>query len=179
VRINSAPFTRESVMRTERNRMALFAAMWFGFVAVANSGERCPRTLGADVVFSERWPQADTWLGSEALAVVLPANGTWPTTVEGHAMAIKLFWYSAGFQPGLERDFAGRIERLDEGPNDAVMSRPTNAGLEHDVWAILTGIDFRSAGCWRISGTYRGQSLAFVVETIPHSQWMNRQRTSD
>jgi len=61
------------------------------------------------------------------------------------------------------------MERLDEGPNDAVISDPTNAGLANDVWTILTGIDFKRAGCWRVIGEYRGQSLEFVVETIDHT----------
>jgi len=129
---------------------------------IANADENCPRTIGTDKVFSEPWPQADRWFGSETLAVMLPKNGIWPTTVPGHLIAVKLFWYSAGFQPGMERDFVGRIE----GPNDAVISRPTNAGLANDVWTILTGIDFKSAGCWRIIGKYQGQSLEFVVETV-------------
>lgn len=145
---------------------------------VANADEGCPRTIGADRVFLEPWPQAETWFGSESLAVILPKDGIWPTTVDGHLIAVKLFWYSIGFQPGMERDFVGRIERLDEGPNDAFISRPTNAGLADGVWTILTGIDFKSAGCWRIIGEYRGQSLEFVVETIAHTEWTNQRRDS-
>jgi len=150
-----------------------------GVSQVCYADEDCSRTIGADKVYLEPWPQAETWFGSESLAVILPKNGVWPTTVQGHSIAVKLFWYSAGFQPGMESDFVGRIERLDEGPNDAVISRPTNAGLANDVWTILTGIDFKSAGCWRIIGEYRGQSLEFVVETVDHSELKNSRQTSD
>ena len=166
-------------MNTFRLQPAIYLVALLGFGQFANAEESCPRTIGADKVFLEPWPQAETWFGSESLAVILPKNGIWPTTVEGHLIAIKLFWYSAGFQPGMERDFVGRIERLDEGPNDAVISRPTNAGLANDVWTILTGVDFKSAGCWRIVGEYRGQSLDFVVETIPHTEWTNRRQNSE
>lgn len=138
---------------------------------IASANESCPRTIGADRVFSEPWPQADTWFGSEALAVVLPKDGIWPTTGPGYRIAIKLFWYSAGLQPGMERHFVGRIERIDEGPNDAVISRPTNARLANDVWTILTGIDFKSVGCWRVTGEFRGQSLEFIVETVEHPEY--------
>ncbi len=84
----------------------------------------------------------------------------------------KVFWYSSGFEPGMERNFAGRIERIDEGgPDDAVLSGPTNAGGESlGAWTILTGIDFPSAGCWRITGEYLGQSLTFVVETVDYRE---------
>lgn len=121
--------------------------------------ESCPRTIGADDVFLEPWPQADTWFGSESLAVILPENGVWPTTVEGRQIAVKLSWYSAGFQPGMEPAFVGRIERMDEGPNDAIISRPTNAGLANDVWTILTGIDFRA------------QDVGELLESIEASTW--------
>ena len=102
--------------------VAVCSVVLFISCQVANADENCPRTIGSNKVFSEPWPQADTWFGSEALAVMLAWNGIWSTTVPGHAIAVKLFWYSAGFEPGMERGFVGRIERLDEGPNDAVLS---------------------------------------------------------
>ena len=148
-----------------------------GFTQLTHTKESCPSTLGSDNVFLEPWPKADTWYGSESLAVILPKSGTWSTTRKGHLIAIKLFWYSAGFQPGMERDFVGRIERLDKGPNDAVISRATNAGLADDVWTILTGIDFKSEGCWRITGEYRGQTLEFVVRTVDYEALKHKRTT--
>ena len=143
-------------------------ALIVGHSGPANADGDCPRTIGTDTKFREFWPNASTWFGTETLAVMLPPDAIWPTTKPTAAISVKLFWYSAGFRPGMERDFVGRIERLDGGPNDAVMSRPTNAGLANNVWAILTGIDFKSSGCWRITGKYRGQSLEFVVETADY-----------
>lgn len=163
-------------MNTFRHLIGICSVVLLVSCQLAKTDESCPRTLGADKVFSEPWPQADAWFGSEALAVLLPEDGIWPTTVEGHLIAVKLLWYSAGFQSGMERDFVGRIERLDDGPNDAVISRPTNAGLANDVWTILTGIDFKSSGCWRITGEYRGQSLEFVVETVDHREYLSQRQ---
>lgn len=146
--------------------------------------ESCPRTIGADRVFAEPWPQAKTWFGSESLAVMLPKDGVWPTTVPGHLIAVKLFWYSKefqavadqGFGSGSHLGFNARIKRLDSGPADAEISGPNWAGQGGlgDNWTILTGVDFQSAGCWEITGEYRDQSLSFVVETIEHNKWLNQ-----
>ena len=146
----------------------------------------CPRTLGTDTAFRAPWPSASTWFGTEALAVVLPQEGIWPTTSPGALIAVKLFWYSseiqavadAGFDNGKMLGFTASIERLDSGPDDAVISGPNWAGLGGlgDNWTILTGIDFPSAGCWKISGEFLDQSLTFVVETINHAEWGKRQQ---
>ncbi|MBT8079140.1 MAG: hypothetical protein KJO31_11240 [Gammaproteobacteria bacterium] len=158
-------------MKYSKLPVAIGAVFLISGLQFATADESCPRTIGANKVFSEPWPQADTWFGSESLAVVLPEDGIWPTTGPGYLIAVKLFWYSAGFKPGMERDFVGRIERIGNGPNDAAISHPTNAGLANDVWTILTGIDFGSEGCWRVTGEFRGQSLEFVVETKPHPEY--------
>ena len=142
----------------------------------AKADENCPRTIFADKTFSEPWPQEFSWFGSDSLAATFPNDGIWPTTVPGHGIAVKLFWYAPGFEPGMEQDFVGRIERLDEGPNDAVIFPPTNAGLAGDVWTILTGIDFKSAGCWRVTGKYLGQSLEFVVETTDYREHRSKRQ---
>lgn len=140
----------------------------------------CSRTLGFDKVFSQPWPQASRWFGSEGLAVILPENGVWPTTVPGHLIAVKLFWWSAGFKPGMERDLTVGITRLDEGENDAVVSRPTNAtAASLGGSTMLTGIDFPSPGCWKIVGRYRGQDLAFVVETRDHRDYTEYRKSLD
>lgn len=157
----------------------IFVVALLGFAQFAEAEERCPRTIGAENVFSEPWPQSETWFGSESLAVILPEKGFWPTTAEGHLIAVKLFWYIADFQPGMESDFVGRIERIDDGPNDATISASTNAGLANDVWTVLTGVDFNSAGCWRITGEYRRNSLDFVVETVPGTEIMNRRQDGE
>ena len=35
-----------------------------------------------------------------------------------------------------------------------------------DRWRMLTGVDFRGAGCWEVTAAYLGQTLTFVVETV-------------
>jgi hypothetical protein len=57
-------------------------------------------------------------------------------------------------------DNNGRGPRLDDGPDNALLSAPTNAGGESlGDWTILTGIDFPSPGCWEITGEIRGPVL--------------------
>ena len=48
--------------------------------------------------------------------------------------------------------------------------RPTNVALANELWTILTGVDFSSAGCWRNTGEYLGQTLSFVVQTIARTE---------
>lgn len=149
----------------------------------AGAADTCPRTLGSPAVFPEPWPQAATWYGSEGLAVILTPGGTLSTTKPGASLAAKYFWYSRGlasggeiegYQPGSESEFTGKVERLDDGPNDAVMSEPTNAGgASLGAWTILTGVHFPSPGCWKITGAFRGQTLSFVVETYDDSRTDN------
>jgi hypothetical protein len=126
----------------------------------------CPRTVGY-ASLGAPLPKSENWYGSHALAVNLPKNGVWPTTAPGAQIAVKLFWWSAGFRPGMESNLNVTIRELTGAPNTAVVSEPTNAGAKSlGGWAMLTGINFREPGCWEITGKYQGQELTFVVETV-------------
>lgn len=126
----------------------------------------CPVTIASHGPFVAGWPEAKTWHGSEKLAVILAADGTWPTTRPGHSISMKVFWYADGFQPGMEDEFTYSIQRLGPGPDDVETDPATSAGGPNlGAWTILIGIDFPSEGCWRISGSFRGESLAFIVRT--------------
>ena len=142
-----------------------------------NDGE-CPVTLGTDKLLE---PESRNVYGSEALAVALPADGTWAITGPNARIAVKLFWRSAGFRPGMEQNLKVEIVNLGGGPNDAVVKDTTNANSVpedwemsqfddawQDGWVMLTGIDFPSPGCFEITGEYLGQSLTFVVEAVDH-----------
>jgi len=154
----------------------LFISLTIGLFFAASQpvfgSATCPRTVGSVTEFVDGWPHADTWFGTNQLAVILPRNGVWPTTAPGHRISVRLFWYIDGFEAGQEGDFIGNVKRLDEGENDAIISAPTNAGGPSlGASTILTGINFPSAGCWEIIGTYKGNTLTFIVETIEHVEW--------
>lgn len=140
----------------------------------------CPVTLGTDKLLD---PDSSNLYGSEALAVALPADGTWPVTGPNARIAVKLFWRSTGFRPGMEQNLKVEIRNLNGGPNDAVVNDVTNANSVPDDlekayfddewqngWLMLTGIDFPSPGCWEITGKYLSQTLTFVVQTVDRSQ---------
>lgn len=107
------------------------------------------------------------WYGSDTLWTMLDVDGTWhslPRNPNGFRQ--KVFWWSPGFDG--RRDAHPQLSvtgrRLD-GPESFVHPGPaTNAHhVDFGGWAILTGIDVPTAGCWELKGTYRDQSLTFVV----------------
>ena len=125
----------------------------------------CPRTVGSNAL-GPPLPASGHWYGSESFAVQLPPDGTWPTTAPEARIAVKLFWWSAGFKPGMESNLSVTLKELSGAPANAVVSRATNAHAESlGGWTMLTGIDFPDPGCWEITGRYLGQELKFVVET--------------
>ena len=128
--------------------------------SVCLAEDACPRTVGS--------AELSGWYGGESFAAQLPADGVWPTTVPGHLIAVKLVWRSAGFKPGMESNLHVTMKRFNGGDADAITLRSTGAYHESfGGWAMMTGIDFPSAGCWEITGRYLGQELRFVVETVP------------
>lgn len=147
---------------------AIAIVLWLGAgIAQADTGSPCPVTLGSDEIFGAPFPAGKNWYGSESLAVKLPADGIWPTTKSGHLIAVKLFWWSAGFKPGKEKHLNATVTALHGAAASAKISEPTNAKApDLGGWTMLTGIDFPEPGCWRISADYVGQSLSFVVRTI-------------
>ncbi len=131
----------------------------------------CPVTHGSDGTPGPPFPEAQNWYGSEALAVVLPMDGGWGITGPTARIAVKLFMWSVGFEPGAEANLEVEIENLDGNPNDAIVTGVTSAGAESlGGWTMLVGIDFPSPGCWRITADYLGQSLSFVVRTVDFSE---------
>lgn len=76
----------------------------------------------------------------------------------------KTFWWSADYRgPSTEPEppitVVGR--RLD-GPGDFTTVGGTHAMADFGV-AMLAGAAFPSAGCWELTGRYRGTELSYVV----------------
>ena len=143
--------------------LLLVSATLSSSVALAEAS--CPRTSGSNALGSP-FPTSEHWYGTESFAVQLPPDGAWPTTAPGARIAVKLFWWSVGFKPGMESNLSVELRELSGAPAKAVVSRATNARADSlGGWTMLTGIDFPTAGCWEITGRYLGQELRFVVET--------------
>jgi hypothetical protein len=135
----------------------IFASAMLSSACLAD--DACPRTVGS--------AEPAGWFGTDSFAAQLPAGGVWPTTEPGHLIAVKLIWRSAGFKPGMETNLAVTVKPLNGAQATAVVLGNTNAYAgDFGGWAMMTGIDLPSAGCWEITGRYRGEELRFVVETV-------------
>ncbi len=133
----------------------------------AESHSSCPVTMGSDQTLGAPFGESKHWYGSESLAVMLPPGGKWGVTGPTARIAVKLFLWSQGFEPGMEQHLSINIESMDGQDVDAVVKDVTNARpINGEISAMLAGIDFPSAGCWRITAEYLGQTLSFVVETV-------------
>ncbi|MGI8872304.1 MAG: hypothetical protein ACR2KI_06875 [Candidatus Limnocylindria bacterium] len=105
------------------------------------------------------------WYGSAALWTVLDRNGEIWDLSQGSG-GQKTFWDSVNWLgSGRESEPAITVEgtRLDGGGTFSSGPRGTNAGNAEYGDMMLTGITIPSAGCWRITGHYRGAELSYVV----------------
>jgi hypothetical protein len=153
-------------MKHTHHLVLAFSAILFApSASQAANGGACPRTLGSRDLLGKPFPSSALWYGSEALAVILRPDGIWRGMGPSFNYRDKLFWWSHGFQPGLESNLKVIGKRLDADAPPANISSTTNAKAESlGGWAMLVGVEFPSAGCWQITGSYLGQELSFVVE---------------
>ena len=109
------------------------------------------------------------WYGSAGLWTLLDRDGeVWrdlPVSPEG--LTQKTVWWSANWTPEaeLEPDIIVSGRRLDA-LGDFWFSPGTNASAPGYDTAMMVGIDVPAAGCWEITGTYRGVSLTYVVLVV-------------
>src|SRR5688572_12718339 len=152
-------------MRNSHHLFLAFSAILFAPIAAQAADAACPRTLGSNDMLGKPFPSSARWYGSETLAVILRPDGIWRGMGPSHNFRDKLFWWSEGFKPGLESNLKVTGKRLDADSGPADISSATNAKAESlGGWAMLVGVEFPSAGCWKITGSYLGQELSFVVE---------------
>jgi hypothetical protein len=132
----------------------------------SSTAAECPRTFSEGPVLN--LPAPEGWYGSDSLAVLLKPDGRWTGLGPEQKFRDKLFWASSGFRPGDERDLRVTATPLDGGGDTAVVTSPTHAGLRAvGGFAMLVLVEFPRAGCWEVTGEYRGQRLSFVVEVMP------------
>ena len=135
----------------------------------------CPTTLPFSPAFEPPIPYRSIsingfWYGTETLWVQLPLDGRWShLPFNGGSYSQKIFWFSRDFdwRKELRPEITVKTKRLDiEGPT-FTLERATHAILSDNTAAILTGAVLPTAGCWQISGQYRGKTLTFVVSVEP------------
>lgn len=136
---------------------------------VAKAEANCPVSLPETMLPGQEAPSSLQWFGSDALAVLLPQDGVWRGMGPDRDFFDKLFWLAAGFQPGMEGDFSVTGRKLGD---DGASLRPLVSGVtnaRHDDfggWTVLTGLGFPQAGCWEVTGSFKGQHLTFIVQVV-------------
>lgn len=136
----------------------------------------CPVTVPQDPPFAPPPPydklgfEGDFWYGSNSLWTAVPEDGVWaslPDNLQGYTQ--KIFWWRDGYvwteEP--EPDLVVTGERLDATSLPLRDLRATNAYAADIGSAMLTGVDFPTRGCWRITGRYQDAELSFVVWIAP------------
>ena len=118
-----------------------------------------------------RLPEGSFYIGSEKLwtAIREPMVWQWIPHGQGHELDLtaKVFWYRVGYswrrEPIPKLRVTGR--RL-YGPAPALVTPQgpaTNAIMDSERGAMLTGVYVPTPGCWEITGDYEGDKLSFVV----------------
>lgn len=118
---------------------------------------------------SEPFPN-EFWFGSEHLWTALPENGTWsdlPHNSSGYTQ--KIFWWSSLFSLKDEPEPALVVigERLDGEAPPLKFYGATNAFADDIGEAMLTGVDFPTEGCWKVTGQYKKTGLSFTIWIEP------------
>jgi len=142
--------------------------------------ENCPVTKPQEPPFTPPPPYPPEapyagyfWYGTEALWTMLSSDGTWrglPYHAEGGGHYVqKVFWWNEDYDWQAEPwpEFMVTARRLDASAPDFASSEATNAFHPDFGSAMLTGVEIPTSGCWEFTGSYRGQSLSFVVWVAP------------
>lgn len=135
--------------------------------------ENCPVTRPPHPRFvpPEPWPErppdgGDFWYGSEDLWTALPGDGTWAQLAHGE----KVWWWNEEFDGSVEGqpELGVTARRLDGPAPEARRDPPATNGYHPSFdWAILTGFQVPTTGCWEVTGRYDGHELTFVTWVPP------------
>ena len=102
------------------------------------------------------------WYGTAALWTPLRTDATY--------VPRKSVWWSSNFGGGGAEErpaITVTYERIDDAA-PVIVSEPTgtNAYTPEDGWFMIADIDFepKPSGCWKVTATYRGTVLSYIVE---------------
>ncbi|MBI3734039.1 MAG: hypothetical protein HY259_11385 [Chloroflexi bacterium] len=153
-----------------------------GPAALSGLQSGCPVTRSPEPPFTppsphpSRSPYAgEFWYGTDALWTLLANDGTWrglPHNPQGYTQ--KVFWWRSGYngraEPRPNLTVTGRGVRPFAPTAPApplAASGATNAFHPDFQWAMLTGVDVPTLGCWEMTGRLSGHDLSFVVWLAP------------
>jgi hypothetical protein len=113
-------------------------------------------------------PETKLYGDENGLQVFISREGVWDQLPPGRdgGYGQKIFWKYPGYSWTEDQtpDLDITAEQLD-GEGYFVQTEPATNAFAESLYgsAILTGVGFPQAGCWQITGEYRGATLTFVV----------------
>jgi hypothetical protein len=135
--------------------------------------DTCPVTTAPDRPFSPPPPYPQSapyeghfWYGTESLWTMLPVDGQWDQLAHGE----KVWWWRVGYDGSDEPqpELRATARRLDGVASVAESGPPATNGYHPDFhWAMLSGLQVATPGCWEVTGHYHDQALSFVVWVAP------------
>ena len=137
--------------------------------------EVCPVTKPADQPFvpppphSAKPPRGQFWFGTDRLWTRLPETGAWiglgHYTPDDPTFRQKLFFWRQGYDPHAETQARLTVsgERIDALAQPLQSDGPGTGSWTADDQFLVTGINFPTIGCWKITGRYGSDELKFVV----------------
>ena len=146
-------------------------------VLSSTSLKDCPITVPQDPPFTAPAPYSPTspfpdyfWYGTNSLWTLVPNSGVWPgLPFDGKGYGQKVFWWREGYvwteEP--EPEITVTAERLDASASTFEAFGGTNAYASDIGSAMLTGVEFPTQGCWKVTGKYKDAELSFVVWVAP------------
>ncbi len=105
------------------------------------------------------------WVGNPTLAAMVPDDGNWTGMGPDRSFSDKWWWSREGCRAHEEPEpeLVVTATRLGSPANSVRISHATNAfGPDWDL--MLVGMEFPSAGCWEVVGSYHGHELRFVFD---------------
>ena len=110
-------------------------------------------------------PAGFIWVGTEKLAARVPQDGHWTAMGGEYNYRDKWWWWREGYRAKEETrpELSITATRLDGPAQPVFISHATNAYGE-DWDRMLVGMEFPTAGCWEVVGTYHGHELRFVFK---------------
>jgi hypothetical protein len=137
----------------------------------------CPKKVAADGIMAPSAPYpaeepdpSQFWFGTERLWTALPTDGIWSALPRnGAGFTQKLFWWNESSVPSEEPqpELSVPGERLDGDAPSLIASRASNARAGDIGSAMVAGVEFPAAGCWQVTGEYRGTTVSFVMLVSP------------
>lgn len=134
---------------------------------------RCPVTLRPERAFIPPYPYlvrppdpVAFWYGTSALWTQLWAPPPW--TPWKAQQPVRMYWASASKADDAQPALVVTLNLLDsEGPTQQLVAAPEAIAYTPKRFGMIASVTFPSAGCWQVTGEYRGKKLKYVVQIEP------------